>query len=41
LIDGLWLRGALSGVPFDTKAAMRLANDYIDLVLDTRGRTLT
>jgi TetR/AcrR family transcriptional repressor of bet genes len=41
LIDGLWLRGALSGEPFDTKAAMRLANDYIDLVLDTRGRTLT
>jgi TetR/AcrR family transcriptional repressor of bet genes len=47
LIDGLWLRGALSGEPFDTKAAMRLANDYIDLMLDsrdardTRGRTLT
>ncbi len=41
LIDGLWLRGALSGEPFDTKAALHLANDYIDLVLDTRGRTLT
>ena len=40
LIDGLWLRGALSGEPFDTRAALRLANDYIDLVLDTRGRTL-
>ena len=41
LIDGLWLRGALSGEPFDTKAALRLANDYIDLVLDSRGRPLT
>src|SRR5258708_3004766 len=29
LIDGLWVPGALSGVPFDTKAAMRLANHYI------------
>jgi TetR/AcrR family transcriptional regulator, transcriptional repressor of bet genes len=37
LIDGLWLRGALTGEPFDTKAALRLAYDYIDLVLDTRG----
>jgi TetR/AcrR family transcriptional repressor of bet genes len=35
------LRGALSGDPFDTKAAVRLANDYIDLVLETRGRTFT
>ena len=25
--------GALSGDPFDTKAALRLANDYIDLLL--------
>jgi TetR/AcrR family transcriptional regulator, transcriptional repressor of bet genes len=33
MIDGLWLRGALSGEPFDTKAAIRLANDYIDLLL--------
>jgi TetR/AcrR family transcriptional repressor of bet genes len=33
LIDGLWLRGALSGEPFDTKAALRVANEYIDLVL--------
>jgi TetR/AcrR family transcriptional regulator, transcriptional repressor of bet genes len=33
MIDGLWLRGALSGDPFDTKAALRLANDYIDLLL--------
>jgi TetR/AcrR family transcriptional repressor of bet genes len=36
LIDGLWLRGALSGEPFDTKAALRVANDYIDLVLASR-----
>jgi TetR/AcrR family transcriptional repressor of bet genes len=33
MIDGLWLRGALSGDPFDTKAALRLANDYIDMLL--------
>jgi TetR/AcrR family transcriptional repressor of bet genes len=33
LIDGLWLRGALAGEPFDTKPAQRLANDYIDLLL--------
>jgi TetR/AcrR family transcriptional repressor of bet genes len=33
MIDGLWLRGALSGEPFDTKAALRLANDYIDMLL--------
>jgi len=33
LIDGLWLRGALAGEPFDTKSAMRLAYDYIDLML--------
>jgi TetR/AcrR family transcriptional repressor of bet genes len=36
LIDGLWLRGALSGEPFDTKAALRVANDYIDLMLAAR-----
>jgi TetR/AcrR family transcriptional repressor of bet genes len=29
----LWLRGALAGDPFDTKAALRLANDYIDMLL--------
>lgn len=34
MIDGLWLRGALSGEPFDTKTALRLAYDYIDLLLD-------
>jgi TetR/AcrR family transcriptional repressor of bet genes len=33
MIDGLWLRGALSGDPFDTRAALRLANDYIDMLL--------
>lgn len=33
LIDGLWLRGALAGGPFDTRAALRLAHDYIDLLL--------
>ena len=37
MIDGLWLRGALSGDPFDTKAALRLANDYIDLLLARNG----
>ncbi|CAG9271606.1 MULTISPECIES: transcriptional regulator BetI [Paraburkholderia] len=37
MIDGLWLRGALSGDPFDTKAALRLANDYIDLLLAQSG----
>ncbi|MDR5776129.1 MULTISPECIES: transcriptional regulator BetI [unclassified Caballeronia] len=37
LIDGLWLRGALAGEPFDTKSALRLAYDYIDLVLEARG----
>ncbi|EIF33880.1 transcriptional repressor BetI [Burkholderia sp. Ch1-1] len=36
LIDGLWLRGALSGEPFNAKAALRTANDYIDLVLASR-----
>ncbi|WP_177313649.1 TetR family transcriptional regulator C-terminal domain-containing protein, partial [Burkholderia ubonensis] len=33
LIDGLWLRGALAGGPFDTRAALKLAHDYIDLLL--------
>ncbi|WP_010119208.1 transcriptional regulator BetI, partial [Burkholderia oklahomensis] len=37
LIDGLWLRGALAGEPFDTKAALKLANDYIDLLLAPRA----
>lgn len=37
MIDGLWLRGALSGDPFDTRAALRLANDYIDMLLARTG----
>ncbi|CAM2172575.1 DNA-binding transcriptional repressor BetI [Paraburkholderia sacchari] len=38
LIDGLWLRGTTSGEPFDTKAALRVANEYIDLMLETRAK---
>lgn len=30
LIDGLWLRGTLSGGQFDTEQALRLAFDFID-----------
>lgn len=33
LIDGLWLRGALSGEAFDTEQARRIAYDYLDLQL--------
>lgn len=33
LIDGLWLRGALSGEAFDTGQARRIAYDYLDLQL--------
>ena len=33
LIDGLWLRGALSGEAFDTDQARRIAYDYLDLQL--------
>jgi len=33
LIDGLWLRGALSGKAFDTAQARRIAYDYLDLQL--------
>ncbi|MGN0925359.1 transcriptional regulator BetI [Ectopseudomonas mendocina] len=33
LIDGLWLRGALSGEAFDTAQARRIAYDYLDLQL--------
>ncbi|EGR0890056.1 transcriptional regulator BetI [Vibrio cholerae] len=29
LIDGLWLRGALSGTQFDTKQALLIANNYL------------
>ena len=34
LIDGLWLRGALSGKAFDTAQARRIAYDYLDLQLN-------
>ncbi|MGH8355470.1 MAG: transcriptional regulator BetI [Pseudomonas sp.] len=30
LVDGLWLRGALSGAAFDTEQALRIAYDYLD-----------
>ncbi|NQD94571.1 transcriptional regulator BetI [Pseudomonas sp. CrR25] len=30
LIDGLWLRGALSGEAFDTRQAVQIAYDYLD-----------
>ena len=33
LIDGLWLRGALSGENFDTRQAALIAYDYLDLQL--------
>jgi TetR/AcrR family transcriptional repressor of bet genes len=33
LIDGLWLRGALSGDAFDTAQAQRIAYEYMDLQL--------
>jgi len=33
LIDGLWLRGALSGEGFDTQQAMQIAYEYLDLKL--------
>lgn len=38
MIDGLWLRGTLTGEPFDTKAALRVANEYIDLMLEMRAK---
>lgn len=37
LIDGLWLRGALSGEAFDTEQARRIAYDYLDLQLAKAG----
>ncbi|MDR8013149.1 MAG: transcriptional regulator BetI [Pseudomonas sp.] len=37
LIDGLWLRGALSGEAFDTGQARRIAYDYLDLQLGKAG----
>jgi TetR/AcrR family transcriptional repressor of bet genes len=33
LIDGLWLRGALSGEGFDTRQAIEIAYEYLDLQL--------
>lgn len=33
LIDGLWLRGALSGESFDTHKAIEIAYEYLDLQL--------
>jgi TetR/AcrR family transcriptional repressor of bet genes len=36
LIDGLWLRGALSGKAFDTDQALQIAYDYVDRQL-SRG----
>jgi TetR/AcrR family transcriptional regulator, transcriptional repressor of bet genes len=33
LIDGLWLRGALSGGPINTRAALRITQEYVDLLL--------
>ncbi|TBU87639.1 transcriptional regulator BetI [Phytopseudomonas dryadis] len=37
LIDGLWLRGALSGKAFDTRQAVQIAYDYLDLQLAKAG----
>ena len=37
LIDGLWLRGALSGEAFDTEQARQIAYDYLDLQLSKAG----
>ncbi|HDS1734196.1 MULTISPECIES: transcriptional regulator BetI [Pseudomonas] len=38
LIDGLWLRGALSGDAFDTDQAIRIAYEYLDLQLAKQQR---
>ncbi|MFC4764383.1 transcriptional regulator BetI [Dyella koreensis] len=37
LIDGLWLRGSLTGTEFDVSQARRLAYDYLDHLLPTRA----
>ncbi|MDM8348861.1 transcriptional regulator BetI [Pseudomonas sp. sp1636] len=37
LIDGLWLRGALSGGNFDTQQALQIAYDYLDQQLGKAG----
>lgn len=39
LIDGLWLRGALSGDAFDTEQATRIAYEYLDLQLAKQAPT--
>ena len=36
LIDGLWLRGALSGDAFDTEQAHQIAYEYMDFQLAKR-----
>ncbi len=33
LVDGLWLRGALSGTAFDVEQALQIAYEYLDLQL--------
>jgi len=38
LIDGLWLRGALSGDAFDTAQAHRIACEYMDMQLAKQQR---
>ncbi|MDZ5604944.1 transcriptional regulator BetI [Pseudomonas sp. RP23018S] len=38
LIDGLWLRGALSANAFDTDQAIRIAYEYMDLQLAKQQR---
>ncbi|WP_280546579.1 transcriptional regulator BetI [Halomonas sp. 11-S5] len=39
LIDGLWLRGALTHEGLDSDEARRLARDYLDRLLDTHHTT--
>ncbi len=38
LIDGLWLRGALSGDAFDTEQAQAIAHEYMDAQLAKQQR---
>jgi TetR/AcrR family transcriptional regulator, transcriptional repressor of bet genes len=38
LIDGLWLRGALSGDAFDTEQAQQIAYEYMDLQMAKQVR---
>ncbi|HCU2017821.1 TPA: transcriptional regulator BetI [Pseudomonas aeruginosa] len=37
LIDGLWLRGALTGDAFDTDEALNIAYDYLDQQLEKQS----